>query len=67
MGVKGVRCVICGAGPLRKPVIRIEAFYPYGTVSYVPICRNCVRKVKGVSVVVSDNPGIRVTYIPIYK
>jgi hypothetical protein len=67
MGVKGVRCVLCGAGPLKKPIVRVKAVYPYGSVSYVPICRDCARKVRCVSVVVSDNPGLRIAYIPIYK
>jgi len=58
----GVKCFVCEAGPLKRPIHRIPMLFPAGTRSYVPICRDCARKVRAIQVQVKKNPHMQVTY-----
>jgi hypothetical protein len=58
----GIKCFICGAGPLKRPIRRVPLIYPYGTRSYVPLCRNCSEKVRAIVIEVRKNPHLQVTY-----
>jgi CRISPR-associated Csx3 family protein len=61
-----IKCVVCGAAPLRRSYETVPLVYPAGTVEYAPVCRACAKRVLHVQVEVYRNPHLRVHLHPVY-
>jgi CRISPR-associated protein Csx3 len=61
-----IKCIVCGAAPLRRPYGTVPLIYPAGTVEHAPVCRVCAKRVLHVQVGVSRNPHLRVHLHPVY-